>query len=105
MFFLTFATVLATVSPTVSPALCAVGFVHLLTLSSAWFARISAGSRYERGCQAACLTLLALTGLLCGVSLHLGPGTAVASAVTLTIATLIAIADFDGSAGARDRAA
>ena len=105
MFLPTIAPLFSAVTPAVSPALCAVGFVHVLTLTAAWFSRLSTGSRYERGCQAACLALLAVTGLLCGVSLHLGPGTAVASAVTLTIATLIAIADFGGTAGASDRTA
>lgn len=92
-------------SPAVSPTLCAVGAVHLLTLCSAWFARLATGSRYEGHCQLACLALLAATGTLCGVSFHLGPGTAVASAVTLTVATLIAVADFGGTAGAGDRTA
>lgn len=105
MFLPTIAPTLAAVTPAVSPTLCAVGVVHVLTLAAAWFSRLSTGSRYEGCSQAACLSLLAVTGLLCGVSLHLGPGTAVASAVTLTIATLIAIADFGGTAGASDRPA
>ena len=105
MFVPMIAPLLGAVAPAVSPALCAVGLVHVLTLASAWFSRLSTGSRYEGWCQTACLSLLAVTGLLCGVSLHLGPGTAVASAVTLTIATLIAIADFGGTAGASDRSA
>lgn len=86
----------------VSPVLCAVGMMHVLTLAGAWLARASAGSRYERPCQAVCLGLLAVTGALCGVSLHLGPGMAVASAVTLALATLIAVADF-GDAASPDR--
>jgi hypothetical protein len=107
MVCLPFADVFAvtTATPAVSPALCAVGVVHVLTLMSAWFARMSTGSRYETTCQVACLMLLAVTGMLCGASLHFGPGTAVASAVTLAIATLIAIADFGTPAGAGDRAA
>lgn len=94
-----------TSSPAVSPMLCAVGAVHLLTLCSAWFAQLAIGSRYEGHCQLACVALLTVTGTLCGVSFHLGPGTAVASAVTLTVATLIAVADFGGTAGAGDRTA
>lgn len=105
MVFLPFADAVAAATPTVSPTLCAVGAVHVLTLVSAWFARMATGSRYELVCQLACLTLLAATGMLCGVSLHLGPGTAVASAVTLAIATLIAVADCGTANGVRDRAA
>ncbi|MBL6714446.1 MAG: hypothetical protein ISQ07_13830 [Pirellulales bacterium] len=100
-----FADLVAVASPTLSPTLCAVGVVNLLTLVSAWFARLATGSRYERGCQAACLFLLATTGTLCGVSMHLGPGTAVTSAVTLTVATLIAVADSGETVGASDRSA
>ena len=99
------ADVVAIATPAVSPTLCAVGLVHVLTLASAWFARMAIGSRYEGICQIACLSLLAATGMLCGVSLHLGPGTAIASAITLAIATLIAVADVGGAAGAGDRAA
>jgi hypothetical protein len=99
-----FADVLAVASPTVSPFLCAVGVTHLLTLFSAYFARLAIGSRYQRACQNACLLLLAVTGMLCGVSLHLGPGTAVASAVTLAVATLIAVADCSEKPDASDRA-
>lgn len=100
-----FADLVAAAAPSLSPTLCAVGAVNLLTLLSAWGARIATGSRYERACQGACLTLLAVTGTLCGVSLHLGPGTAVASAITLMIATLIAVADCGETAGLSDRTA
>jgi len=79
--------------------------VHVLTLAAAWFARTATGSRYETTCQVVCLLLLAVTGMLCGVSLHLGPGTAVASAITLAIATLIAVADCGKMPGAGDRTA
>jgi hypothetical protein len=99
------ADVAAIATSSVSPTLCAVGLVYVLTLVAAWFARMATGSRYEGVCQIACLSLLAATGMLCGVSLHLGPGTAIASAVTLAIATLIAVADVGGANGAGDRAA
>jgi len=78
----------------VSPLLCTLGIVQLLGIMAAAAARLTEGTRYERGGQWLCLVSLVVVGGLCGWSLQFGPGSSAACAVTLTLMTLIAIIDF-----------
>jgi hypothetical protein len=78
----------------VSPLLCTLGLVQLLGIMAAAAARLTEGTRYERGGQWLCLVSLVVVGGLCGWSLQFGPGSSAACAVTLTLMTLIAIIDF-----------
>lgn len=78
----------------VSPVLCALGLVQVLGIVAAAAARLSEGTRYERGGHWLCLVSLIIVGGVCGWSLQLGPGASAACAVTLTLMTLIAIVDF-----------
>ena len=77
-----------------SPLLCTLGLVQLLGIMAAAAARLTEGTRYERGGQWLCLVSLVVVGGLCGWSLQFGPGSSAACAVTLTLMTLIAIIDF-----------
>ena len=78
----------------VSPLLCTLGLVQVLGIMAAAAARLTEGTRYERGGQWLCLASLVVVGGLCGWSLQFGPGSSAACAVTLTLMTLIAIIDF-----------
>jgi hypothetical protein len=77
----------------VSPVLCTLGLVQILGLLAAAAARLAEGTRYERGGQWACMVALVVVGLVCGLSLRIGPDSSAACAVTLTLMTLIAIVD------------
>jgi preprotein translocase subunit SecY len=77
----------------VSPVLCAMSVVQLLGLVAAGLARLSEGTRHERGCQWLLVVALAAVGALCGFALQFGPASAAFCAVTLTLMTMIAIFD------------
>jgi hypothetical protein len=78
----------------VSPLLCAFGAVQILGVLAAGVARLTEGTRHERGGQWLCLAALAVVGGLCGAAVQFGPDTAAACAVTLALMTMIAVADF-----------
>jgi hypothetical protein len=77
----------------VSPVLCTLGLVQILGLLAAAAARLAEGTRYERGGQWACMVGLVVVGVVCALSLRVGPDSSAACAVTLTLMTLIAIVD------------
>jgi len=78
----------------VSPLLCTLAVIQVLGIAAAATARLTEGTRYERGGQWLCLLSLVVVGGVCGWSLQFGPGASAACAVTLTLMTLIAIVDF-----------
>jgi len=78
----------------VSPLLCTLAVIQVLGIAAAASARLTEGTRYERGGQWLCLLSLVVVGGVCGWSLQFGPGSSAACAVTLTLMTLIAIVDF-----------
>ena len=78
----------------VSPVLCVFGAVQILGLAAAGAARLTEGTRHERGGQWLCLAALGVVGGLCGAAIPLGPDTTAACAVTLAVMTLIAVVDF-----------
>ena len=77
----------------VSPVLCAFGAVQIMGLAAAGVARLTEGTRHERGGQWLCLGALAMVGALCGAAIQFGPDTTAACAVTLAVMTLIAVVD------------
>lgn len=77
-----------------NPVLCAFGAVQILGLLAAGVARLTEGTRHERGGQWLCLAALATIGGLCGAAIQFGPDTTAACAVTLAVMTLIAVGDF-----------
>jgi hypothetical protein len=78
----------------VSPLLCTFGALQVLGVVAAGLARLTEGTRHERGGQWLCLAALAMVGGLCGAAIQFGPDTAAACAVTLSLMTLIAVGDF-----------
>lgn len=78
----------------VSPVLCAMSVVQVLGLAAAGLARLTEGTRHERGCQWLLVVALAAVGGVCGFALQFGPASAAFCAVTLTAMTMIAV--FDG---------
>lgn len=78
----------------VSPMFCAIGAVQVIGLAAAAVARLTEGTRHECGGQCLCLAALAVVGGVCGVAIQFGPAAAAASATTLALMTLIAVADF-----------
>jgi hypothetical protein len=77
----------------VSPVLCALSAVQLFGLVAAGLARLSEGTRHERGCQWLLVIALAVVGGVCGFALQFGPASAAFCAVTLTLMTMIAVFD------------
>ena len=76
-----------------SPVLCAFGVAQILGLAAAGVARLTEGTRHERGGQWLCLFALAMVGAVCGAAIQFGPDTAAACATTLAIMTLITVVD------------
>ncbi|MFY8221388.1 MAG: hypothetical protein ACOVJ6_05705 [Pirellulales bacterium] len=77
----------------VSPVLCAMSVVQVFGLVAAGLARLTEGTRHERGCQWLLVAALAAVGGLCGFALQFGPASAAFCAVTLTLMTMIAVFD------------
>lgn len=85
---------MALLALSVSPVLCTLGLVQILGLAAAAGARLVEGTRHERKGQLVCLAAMAVVGAVCFAALRLGPDSCAACAVTLSLMTFIAIADF-----------
>jgi hypothetical protein len=77
----------------VSPTLCLLGTLQLLGVAAAGLARAAEGTRHERLGQWLCVAALAVVGAGCGAAVRIGPDAAAACAATLTVMTMIAVAD------------
>ena len=80
-----------------SPMFCAIGAIQVLGVTAAAVARLTEGTRHECGGQCLCLAALAVVGMVCGMAIQFGPGAVAASATTLALMTMIAVADFSRS--------
>ena len=71
--------------------------VQLLGLLSAWIARLSEGSSRQTAAQRLFFVSLALVGVATLVSLGLGPGAWLSSAIVLSVMVVGAVCDFKPS--------
>jgi hypothetical protein len=76
-----------------NPTLCLLGLVQILGVAAAGAARVAEGTSHERLGQWVCFGGLAMIGTACGFAVRIGPDAAAACAVTLTVMTMITIAD------------
>ena len=70
------------------------GAIQVIGLTSAWVARLSAGSRSQTSCQCLFLACLPLVGGTAAVSLGQGPSCWLISSITLSLMILTVTCDF-----------
>ena len=81
-----------------APAICWLfGAVQVIGLTSAWMARLSAGSRRQTCCYCLFLACLPLVGGTAAFSVGLGPRCWLVSSITLSVMVLTVICDFSRS--------